>query len=441
VFDTDETTSIGGAQFSPDGQQLAYIKSPEMFSSSTGPGNLRKAENVIEIRNLKSGPPSTIFSSTTLRDFLWLRDGRIIYALADRTEPKNISGKANADSCNYWTMRVDPRTGKWDKNLTRITNWGGFCLEATSVTADGKQLAFLQWNGQSNTYVAELLANGRRIGAPTRLTLSDSRDTPLAWTSDSKQIFFLSTRNGHVGIFKQALYAGTAEPVVTGTQDAVNFYLSPDGTWVLYVLAPDVRAATPVSLRRVATTGGPSQLVYQAATHDQESSLLDGDYRCANYPATLCAVSDLTADHKQLIFIAFDPTNGRGRELGRFDVDARADYDWALSPDGSRIVIRKNGEARLTMLSLSNHRSHQITIMGWSAFINLNWAADAKGLFTSALLPRSSVLLYVDLNGNAQPLWEQQGSLFTWAVPSPDGRQVILSSWTEKANIWLLENF
>jgi Tol biopolymer transport system component len=44
LFDTDENSSIGGAQFSPDGQRLVYFKSPEM------PG---KPGDAIKTRDLK----------------------------------------------------------------------------------------------------------------------------------------------------------------------------------------------------------------------------------------------------------------------------------------------------------------------------------------------------------------------------------------------------
>jgi Tol biopolymer transport system component len=93
------------------------------------------------------------------------------------------------------------------------------------------------------------------------------------------------------------------------------------------------------------------------------------------------------------------------------------------------------------MLSLSAQSAQEITIRGWTSLLNMDWAPDGKGLFTSARLQGSSVLLYVDLKGNTHTLWEQRGSLGTWGASSPDGRHLALSGWTVNANLWTMENF
>ena len=93
------------------------------------------------------------------------------------------------------------------------------------------------------------------------------------------------------------------------------------------------------------------------------------------------------------------------------------------------------------MLSLSGHRKAELTVKRWSTLKNLDWAADGKGLFTSGPTQRGSILLYVDLKGNAHPLWEQKGSFATWVVASSGGRHLALSGWTTNANMWMMENF
>src|SRR5260370_25192165 len=189
-------------------------------------------------------------------------------------------------------------------------------------------------------------------------------------------------------MFRQCVGGGEGEAIVSGPEDAHGGRVSPDGAWVLYQTAP--RNA----LMRVAITGGPAQLVLVARLHG---------FRCAKASATWCVLGEQTPDRKQLIFTALDPLKGRGRELARFDADPTADYDWDLSPDASFIDIRKNREPRLSMLSLSGQEPRELIVKGWSTLINLDWAADGKGLFTSGLVQRGSVLLYVDLRGNAHP--------------------------------------
>ena len=416
LFDTDENSSIGGAQFSPDGQRLVYFKSPEM---SGKPGD------AIETRDLKGGPPTTLVSSTRLRDHWGFLDRRLVHALAlDRRLIYVLTEEGNEDTCNYWEMPIDPHTGKPTGNPRRMTNWAGFCLGGASVTADGKRLAFMESTHKSSVYVASLQRSGMRIASPSLLTLSEGENQPLDWTADSRAVIFNSNRNGHWGIFRQSLDADAAEPIVSGPEDALGARVSPDGAWILY--------ATPELLMRVAITGGPSQLVLAAPLRW---------FRCAKAPATLCVFCEQTPDRKQLIFTALDPLKGRGRELARFDADPTAGYDWDLSPDASFIDIRKNREPRLSMLSLTGQEPRELIVKGWSTLINLDWAADGKGLFTSSPVERGSVLLYVDLQGNAHPLWEQRGSLATWAIPSRDGRHLALSGWTTNTNFWMLENF
>ena len=90
VFETDENSAIAGPQFSPNGQRLMYFKSP------AEPG---KPGDAIQSRDLKGGPSVQVLSSAGLRDYLWLPDGRLIYALTE---------EGNEASCNYWAMQIDP---------------------------------------------------------------------------------------------------------------------------------------------------------------------------------------------------------------------------------------------------------------------------------------------------------------------------------------------
>ena len=78
---------------------------------------------------------------------------------------------------------------------------------------------------------------------------------------------------------------------------------------------------------------------------------------------------------------------------------------------------------------------------GWNTLENLNWAINGQGFFTSGVLQQGSVLLYVDLDGNAFPLWEQRGSRYVWGVPSPNGRHLAFTGTTTNSNIFLMENF
>jgi hypothetical protein len=54
---------------------------------------------------------------------------------------------------------------------------------------------------------------------------------------------------------------------------------------------------------------------------------------------------------------------------------------------------------------------------------------------------RGIVLVHLDLQGNANVLWQREGSPGTFAIPSPDGRHVAMMAWDVSSNLWMMDNF
>ena len=86
-------------------------------------------------------------------------------------------------------------------------------------------------------------------------------------------------------------------------------------------------------------------------------------------------------------------------------------------------------------------RPRDLVVNGWYALSSLDWTADGTGFYASSLSPRAATLLYIDLEGRATPMWRHRGSLWTWAVPSPDGRHLAILGYTVDSNLWMLEGF
>jgi DNA-binding beta-propeller fold protein YncE len=176
-------------------------------------------------------------------------------------------------------------------------------------------------------------------------------------------------------------------------------------------------------------------------------------HHCAKQPAKYCAIAERSADSKQIIFAAFDPLEGRGRELRRFDIDPNANYGWDLSPDGDHIAVFRHFSDRIHILSVAGQDSREISVRGWHSIQSIDWSADGKRLFVSNAIAHGSALSQVDLNGNEHVLWEQRGNnvplsqnAFGQAsaplgLPSPDGRHLAIYGWNLSANIWMIENF
>ena len=415
------------AAWSPTGQRIAYAR----FHRTPD-----KMECSIESRDLKGGQPTLILSDPRLCDgsikFLWYPGGRFIFKMLERPP--------NEDYSNLWEIRVDTRTGQAVSKPRRITNWARVGTEFTG-TPDGKQLAILKRTVQTDVYVGELEASGHGVKPPRRLTLDEHDDNPGAWVPDSKAILFSSDRNGTWDIFKQALDQDEAQSLVTGPDYKSQPVVSPDGSWILYLSSAtaEVNPTTLARIMRVPTSGGPPQLVL-------EGRGIDG-LACARSPATLCAFNERASDDRQLIFSAFDPMHGRGQELTRISLrQPNRGYAWDLSREGSRLAFTQfdDREARIEILPLAGGVAREFNVKGWKGLGGLSWASDGKGLFGCAQQAvRGSTLLYVDLEGRANVLWQQKltGIALTWGTHSPDGRYLALSGYTRDNNVWLLEKF
>ena len=416
VFDVDENHSIGGLTWSPNGQRVIYAQAEGSINNF-----------VFVSGDLNGGPLTTIlppFDTKLNSTIIWLPDGRLIYNLGER---------GSMYTCNLWQAPMNVRMTEFTSKPQRITDLTGICANPANATSDSKRLAFAQWRPNTNVYVADLQAGGTRLTAPTRLTMEQSWNEPFGWTADSKSVLFYSNRRTDVGVlYKQALDQG-AELLVIGDKDEDmdgSGCLSPDGTWVIYGVASDKAGG---KLMRVPVKGGVPQLVL--------AGNFEGGPRCARSPASLCAIAERRADSRQLVFSAFDPVNGRGRKLAEFKTDETVKYHWDLSPDGTRLAILKIRDGRVKILSLNGLPPQEVTVKGWSILTSAIWAADGKSIFVSSFSTRGSVLLNVDLQGNATLLWQHPGGLDAWAVPSPDGRHLAMRAWNVDGNMWMLENF
>jgi serine/threonine protein kinase len=420
ILDVDEKSGLNSFVWAPDRQRAIYVKTDE------------SGDNLL-IGNMNNGSAVTIFPPSEAKDVVdisWLPDGRLLYTAR---EPGALF------DCNYWTMRLDPRTSQRADKPRRLTKSSGFCMNSTSVTADGSRLAFMKQSPHLTSYMTELAAGGTRLLNQRHFPLSESSDGLTNWTPDGKAVILVSDRTGRFAIYKQALDSDVPEgPLVLPPDGTRSARATPDGKWILYFgertdNAPPAEGAEPVM--RAPIGGGPSQQLFIAKAWSVIT--------CGLVPSAGCAIAEPTEDRKQEIISAIDPLKGRGRELARFGLDpAEQSWDTALSPDGTRVAATRTPSGPIYILSLPGEPPRQIRVKGWSNLLSVNWAADGKGLFVSSGIRGARVLLHVDLQGNAHPLWKNQGAWGeTLAYPSPDGRHLAMDGWTSNGNMWMLENF
>jgi len=424
--------SLERVEWSPDGQRLAYLKSHRGYD-----------EVLIESRDWKGGRATVIMSDSRLRNFCWAPDWRIIYVrLEDPMEA----------SANIWEISTDPSTTRSSGDPRRLTNWAGFSLSDLSVTTDGKRIAFVRKNDQSDIYLADLEGNGSRLNEPRRLTLDDRMDWLGGWSRDSKAVLFFSDRNGNFDIFRQAINDRTAEEIVVGPEEKRTPQLSPDGNWILYLAWPRTNSTLPPErggLMRVPATGGTPEIVLEVkgypgsaqAPRERWLPTTRGypDFRCPFLASRPCILSE--ANQEQIVFFAFDSLQGRKGELAKIEVDPR-DTFWDLSPDGSRIAFGRFEEdgGHIRILDLPGGKAREIALKGWAGLDSVAWSADGRSLFVTNWASKGGSILRLGLNGETQLLHKALGMALERPLPSPDGRYLACSQVATTSNAWMIEN-
>jgi len=431
ISSNGDGTAFSSPVWSPDGHWIAYDKF--RFGAYSN-------EAWIELFNLEHGTRNVIITEPQLEWGLeWLADGRLIYAIAEPPPSQNSS--------NFWTVNVNSTMGRSTGVPVKITS-GDDHVNQPSITADGKELVFSRYQPQLDVYVAEFFVKGPHLGTPRRLTLDNSDDLPFDWTFDDSSVLFTSNRTNAssiFNIFRQRIDESSAEMLVSGPEQKSVARLNSDGSEILYLVSLSSQdtggqrrsevqqESRVVRLMRAPVQGGPSQLVLEAP------NIIN--FQCSRTGTDICVLSQ--AEPKEYPFSVFDPMKGTLRQAAKLE-ETPSGWNWGLSPDGTLIAAVEVGatQHQIRLVSLAGQPAREITVKDWNNFMSLDWAADGKGFFISSnLTGRLDTVLYVDLAGNATPLWQVKNSQAAWAIPSHNGKYVAIPAPTTECNVWMVENF
>jgi len=345
----------------------------------------------------------------------------------------------SATNVNLWEMKIDPATGTPLSEARRLTQWSGFSFGNVgdlSITADGKRLVLLKSNAQSDVYLAELEPGGKAMKTPRRLTMVLTDDMVWDWTADSRSVLFESNRNGNRDLFKQDINQTDAEAIVATLEHEWHPTLSPDGSFVLYLVSENP-GQDATRLMRIPVGGGPPEPVLTGKKIK--------NFSCAR-EANLCVVAE-EVEGKQIL-TTFDPLKGRGEKLPQADYPAFG--RGILSPQGRLIEKMKQGPEGLyiRVRSLMGGAVEEITFNNLTREYHFQgWSLDGKAIYLHEWpLPSDSYFtaFYAGLDGHSRVLWRRgtsPGHSFDYPTPSPDGRYLAFTVVTYEANAWMLENF
>jgi len=428
-------SDVGGFSYalswSPEGRRLAYLK------ETYWPAHTEDAQ--IESYDLATGKAKLILADYRLEGGLtWSHDGRLFFTRADEN--------SNAES-NVWSVRVDEQTGETRGVQTQVTS-GPDWKPRPQISADGKRLAFLRTNIAPTIYVADVNPRSKSLEKLERLTLDENRSRPYEWTPDGKAVLYISDRDGEFHIYRQRIGAASPELLVDGHDSPSILRLNPDATEILYNVQETHSGNAPpsplspgfarqkVGLMHAAVTGGAGQLLLEA----------DGinNFQCARAPARLCLFSRFDKD--ALVVKQFDSATGATKELFRTSEAGWQNYNWTLSPDGTLLALCKRArvsqDATIRLLSPAGGPERVLKINEWAGIVVIDWAADGKSFWASAILRgEKRALVNIDLKGNVKIVLNGDKPFIGWAIPSRDGKHLAMWQSTGGSNVWMLDGF
>ena len=425
VFESD---AAGGFGWSLDGSHVGYIRDT---GSDLKPGESKWVSFPWVGDHIPEGSTPTDlslpFGLDDTFDASELPGDRFIFSVGE-------GGSIGNPTCNFWTARRDPHSGKVVDKPRQLTHWTGFCMSEISVTKDGKRLAFLEWSGHPALYVADLQHGGSHIINERHFTESEGNEQWADWTPDSKSLIFWSNRSGHPAIYTQRLDEHVAEILVKPQEGLAAGCISPDGKWFLYVVhSQSSDPQNPSQMMRIPIAGGTPRVVMST------KNLYT--WGCARKRRGACVLVERSEDG-EAAFSTLDPITGRTSQLARIALDLKVE-NWAfgLSPDGERMALIRGQGNPLQILSLEGKVLQEIKIPAWGNAGLIDWAPDGKGLFVPILTENGASLLYVSLKGDVHVVRENRGGNYSPGLPSPDGRHIAIVGTATSGNMWMMQNF
>jgi eukaryotic-like serine/threonine-protein kinase len=413
--------NVFGPVWSPDGRWIAYTRRWTTAQGSQGtaievlPAGGGSAKTLVTASSLS---PNTLRADRDWVDTIWSPDWRLLFSVGDGAAVAKFS---------LWQVRVDPGTGEAAGKPGRLTHWNELNPSSLAITADGRRLALLKWQDWRDVYLGELGSGGASIKAPRRLTLDNRGSRLAAWARDSQAIFFESSRNGKMEIFRQSLNENVAEMLVA----ASSVEVSPDGNWFVY------QDPTRPGLQRRAVAGGrPPELIV-----DDPREMFN--YACSLDPKASSPCVLALREGNDVVFYSLDPVRGKGRWLGKIEVTGPF-MGIGISPDGSGVAFVDEARyaGRIQVLSLLDGTWHEIsTKLEGESLQTIGWAADGRGFFASGVGSTTYDLLHVALDGRVQPLSRSLGQQYWGPRVSPDGKYLAFDAFTRDSNVWLIDSF
>lgn len=393
----DEFFDAGGPAWSPDGKMIAC-----------GGGTYKGGFHLnVYIVNAETGQLKEMTSSRfiDIGRVSWLNDGSgILVTAAEQGSVQN----------QIWTIAT---TGEARTITHDLSSYGG-----TSLTADSRSLVTVQYEFNSNVWIAP----GNDLGHGKQIT-SGKRDGEfgLSWTPDNK-VIYTSLASGNMDVWIMNADGSNQKQLTTDPEWDGNPAVSPDGRYIFF---GSLRGNLP-SIWRMNIDGGSVQRVT-----DKE------DY-----------IQEVTPDGQWIIFTSW--RTGR-LTLWKAGIDGSNPVQItdmfinsaAVSPDGKFLACgyfdeKPNVPARLIILPFEGGAPIKSFDMAQTFGGRPAWSADGKAImFYDSRTGTTNVWSQPLDGGPLKQLTDFKSEEVSARAWSRDGKQVALARTTVTSDVILITNF
>ncbi|HSB10445.1 MAG TPA: protein kinase [Blastocatellia bacterium] len=312
-----------------------------------------------------------------------------------------------------------------------------------SFSPDGSQLAFSRMSGQGVEDIYVMRAEG---GEPRRLTFDNRDIRDLDWTSDGREIVFISDREGDTGLWRVSALGGTPERLVSAVGYNIGrLSISRQGDRLVYS-----QQFVDTNIWRV-ELAGPNRKV-SAPTMLISSSKSDSAPQYAPDGRRITFRSDRSGSFE---IWACEADGSNPIQLTNFSGPQAGSPCW--SPDGRQIAFdaRPDGNPDIFVISADGGRPRRLTedpgediAPSWSndgrwIYFESNrsgstqiWKMPAEGGEARQVTKGGGSVVHVSMDGKFLYYTKGRNVSGIWRVPVEGGEETAVLA-THKAGYWI----
>jgi Tol biopolymer transport system component len=403
---------IGPPTWAPTGARLAYVLSRGYDYTRLETCDLRGRRTIVVVDTADGLEPYGNVYPT----LLWLDAHRLLYALRPLRQGQHRPGE-------WWSMRVDPATGRASGQPRQEYALPGAAVHSPSASRTG-QVAFTA--GRSLRELQLIGTDGRarypELASGTQLT---NLFFPI-WSNDGRRLLVSSSENpSQPSIGWVGLADGRFErlPVAVSATEQPLRFTSDDRELLRVVGSRLVATRVADGVTRVVADPFPG-IVLRAGRSD-----------------TWLALEHVGSD---LVARNFSPATGPGAI--RFRHPAKGLEEGItppadLSPDGTRLVVRRGDAPGYDILDAANGRTlRRIDLPSKSYPQTVQWSPDGATLYASGMDGFSKYwIARLGARGVDRLIWRSEEVWPGDLAISPDGTTLAFTSLKDDYELWLME--